>query len=262
MGHGTVRVEPEGVTLRVTLDRSDIRNAFNDEMLEDLLEVFQGIRTDSETRVVIVTGEGKTFCAGADLHWMRKVVGSSYAENYEDSLRLAQMLHEIYTCPKPVIGRINGAAIGGGTGIVAVCDIAISSEDALFAFSETKLGLSPATISPYLLRKMGERNLREYFLTGERFSARKGVELGLLNEAVTPDALDSAVQAKVESILTGGPAALAASKELLREIGHRSIDENGPYTAEVIAKLRTSSEGQEGMNAFLEKRKPRWVVDR
>ncbi|GAF87724.1 unnamed protein product, partial [marine sediment metagenome] len=174
---------------------------------------------------------------------------------------LAQVLREVYTCPKPVIGRVNGAAIGGGTGLVAVCDIAVASEDAVFALSETKLGLTPAAVSPYLLKRMGERNLREYFLTGERFSAARAAEIGLVNAVVPADALDAAVDAKVNMILTGSPNALAVSKELLREIAERRLDDNGPYTAEVITKLRMSEEGQEGMKAFLAKKNPPWVTE-
>ena len=260
MSHGTVRLTREGAIARVTLARPEVRNAFNDQMLEDLLEVFAALRQDADVRVVLLTGEGQSFCAGGDLHWMKRVVSYTYQESYEDSLRLARMLREIYSCPKPVIGRINGAAVGGGTGVVAVCDIAIASEEAFFAFSETKLGLTPATISPYLLRRMGEKNLREYFLTGERFSAARAAEMGLVNAVVPADQLDAAVGAKVKMILTGGPAALAAAKELIRGISERSLDENGPYTAEEISRLRTSDEGQEGMNAFLGKRKPRWVA--
>ncbi|MGD2111217.1 MAG: enoyl-CoA hydratase/isomerase family protein [Phycisphaerae bacterium] len=261
MSHGTVRLTRDGAIARVTLARPDIRNAFNDQMLADLLEVFRALRADDGVRVVVLTGEGKAFCAGADVHWMKRVVEYTYNESYEDSLNLANMLRELYTCPKPVIGRINGPAIGGGTGLVAVCDIAIASEDAVFAFTETKLGLTPAAISPYLLRRMGEKNLREYFLTGERFSANQAADMGLVNEAVHADQLDESVDAKVQAILTGGPNALAVSKELLREIGERSLVENGPYTAEVITKLRMGDEGQEGMKSFLEKRKPRWVAD-
>ena len=259
MAHGTVRLTREGAVARVTLNRPDVRNAFNDQMLEDLLEFFIAIRDDRDLRVVLLTGEGKSFCAGADLHWMKRVIAYTYEENYEDSLKLARMLREVYTCPKPVIGRVNGSAIGGGTGVVAACDIAIASEDAIFGFSETKLGLTPATISPYLLKRMGERNLREYFLTGERFSAARAAEMGLVNAVVPADQLDAAVHAKIDMILTGGPEALAVSKELIREIAERSLDENGPYTAEVISRLRISEEGQDGMNAFLDKRKPRWV---
>ncbi|MBN2560639.1 MAG: enoyl-CoA hydratase/isomerase family protein [Phycisphaerae bacterium] len=261
MTHGTIRLARDGAVARVVLNRPDVRNAFNDQMLEDLIEVFAAIRDDAGVRVVVLTGEGKTFCAGADLHWMKRVVNYTYEENYEDSLRLARMLREVYTCPKPVIGRVNGPAIGGGTGLVAVCDIAIASEEAVFAFTETKLGLTPATISPYLLKRMGEKNLREYFLTGERFSAERAVEMGLLNAVVPADQLDPAVDARIKMILTGGPKALAGSKELIREISERSIEDNGPYTAEVISKLRMSDEGQDGMNAFLGKKKPRWIDD-
>lgn len=259
MSETTVRLEREGATAKVTLNRPDIRNAFNSEVLAGLLDVFTLLRRDDSVRCIVLTGQGQAFCAGADLHWMKRVVNYTSEENYADSLRLAQMLREIYTCPKPVIGRINGPAIGGGTGVVAVCDIAIASEEAFFAFSETKLGLTPAAISPYLLKRMGERNLREYFLTGERFSAARAVELGLVNAAVPRDQLDEAVQAKVQMILSGGPAALAVTKNLIHQIGEKTISENGPYTAEVITALRMSTEGQEGMRAFLEKRKPGWI---
>ncbi len=262
MSNETVRLERKGAIARVTLNRPDIRNAFNDEVLQGLLDAFGALRDDPQVRVVILTGEGKAFCAGADLHWMKRVVHYTREENYDDSLRLARMLREIYTCPKPVIGRINGPAIGGGTGVVAVCDIAIGAADAFFAFSETKLGLTPAAISPYLLKRMGERNLREYFLTGERFDAPRAVELGLLNAAVPPARLDEAVDAKVKLILSGGPEALAASKELLHRVDDQTREQNEPYTAEVITALRMSDEGQEGMNAFLDRRKPRWVTDK
>lgn len=259
MIHGTVRLERHGALARVVLDRPQIRNAFNDEMLIDLRETFVTLRDAADVRVIVLTGAGQTFCGGADLHWMKRVVDYTREENYVDSLTLTQMLHEIYTCPKPVIGRINGPAIGGGTGLVAVCDIAIASADAFFAFTETKLGLTPAAVSPYLLKRMGERHLREYFLTGERFSAERAVELGLVNAAVPPEKLDATVDAKANLILSGGPEALAVSKELIREIGERSLTANGPYTAEVITGLRMSAEGQAGMQAFLEKRKPRWI---
>lgn len=261
MNEPTVRLRLDGPVARVTLNRPNIRNAFNDEMLAGLLDAFARIRDDEQARVVVLTGAGKAFCAGADLHWMKRVVDYTYEENYEDSLRLANMLREVYTCPKPVIGRINGPAIGGGTGMVAVCDIAIAAESAFFGFSETKLGITPAAISPYLLKRMGERNLREFFLTGERFTAARAFQLGLVNAAVPDGELDDAVEAKIKLILTGGPKALAVSKDLIRSISEKMLDDVGPYTAEVIARLRMSDEGQDGMNAFLEKRKPRWVAD-
>ncbi|MBM3317047.1 MAG: enoyl-CoA hydratase/isomerase family protein [Candidatus Eisenbacteria bacterium] len=259
MAQETVRVERAGEVARVVLARPEIRNAFNDEMLSGLLAAFAALRADDAVRVVVLTGAGEAFCAGADLHWMRRVVEYSREESYADSLRLAEMLREVYTCPKPVIARVQGPAIGGGTGLVAASDIAIASEDAFFAFTETKLGLTPAAISPYLLKRMGERNLREYCLTGERFGARRAVELGLVNAAVPAGELDAAVEARIALLLSGGPTALAVSKELIRGIGERTVEENGPYTAEVIARLRRGDEGQEGMRAFLERRKPRWA---
>ncbi len=259
MAHGTVSYVEDGAVARVTLSRPDIRNAFDDRMIEDLTEIFSSISSSDQIRVAVLTGEGKAFCAGADLNWMRKVIDYTFEENYEDSLRLARMLRRIYDCPKPVVGRINGHAIGGGTGLVAVCDISIASENAVFAFSETKLGLTPAAISPYLLKRMGERNLRRYFLTGERFSAREAVALGLVNESVPAERLDQRVGEIVAAIMTGGPEALGVSKDLIRDISERSLDENETYTADVIARLRMSAEGQEGMAAFLEKRRPNWI---
>ena len=259
MAHGTVRLTCEGAVARIALSRPDVRNAFNDQMLDDLCEVFAKIREDSVLRIAVLTGEGECFCAGADVNWMKRVIEYTYEENYQDSLNLALALRDVYTCPKPVIGRINGPAIGGGTGLVAVCDIAIACEEAVFAFTETKLGLTPATISPFLLKRMGERNLREYFLTGERFSAARAVEMGLVNAAVPADELDAAVNSKIDMILTGGPQALAASKEVILEASERSLSESAPYTADVLSRLRVSAEGQEGMNAFLSKRKPQWV---
>lgn len=261
MSHETICLTRDGAVARITLNRPDVRNAFNERMLEELIEVFAAVRDDANMRAVVLTGEGKSFCAGGDLHWMKRVVAYTHEESYEDSLKLTQMLHDVYTCPKPVIGRINGSAIGGGTGVVAACDIAIASDSAVFGFSETKLGLTPAAICPYLLKRMGERNLREYFLTGERFSATRAEQMGLINAVVPPDELDEAVNAKIDMVLTGGPQALAVSKELIREVGERSLDDNGPYTAELISRLRLSEEGQEGMNAFLEKRKSRWVEE-
>jgi methylglutaconyl-CoA hydratase len=259
MSHGTVRFTADGAVGRVTLARPDLRNAFNDEMLADLRAVFAQIREREDVRVVVLTGEGKAFCAGADLTWMKRVLDATYEENVADSLELVGMLNDVYACPKPVIGRVNGPAVGGGTGLVAACDIVLAAADAVFAFSETKLGLTPAAISPFLLKRMGERHLRRLFLTGERFSAERAAAAGLVDEVVPAAELDERVAAVVAQVLTGGPAALGVTKELIREIADRTLADNGPYTAEVIARLRMSDEGQEGMTAFLQKRKPRWV---
>jgi methylglutaconyl-CoA hydratase len=259
MSHATVRTSRDGPTCRVSLARPEIRNAFDDRMLADLRAAFAEIRDDDGIRMVVLTGEGAAFCGGADLNWMKRVVDYSFEENLTDSLALAETLREIYSCPKPVVGRVNGAAVGGGTGLVAVCDIAIGVQSAVFAFTETKLGLTPAAISPYLLKRMGERNLREYFLTGRRFTAPEAVALGLLNEAVPDAQLDERVAAISAQITSGGPRALAETKALIQGIAERTLEENGPYTAEVIARLRMSAEGQEGMNAFLGKRRPSWT---
>jgi methylglutaconyl-CoA hydratase len=256
-----VRVGQQGPVARVTLARPDIRNAFNDVMIRELREVFAALGADDGVRVVVLTGEGKAFCAGADLHWMRRVLKYTYEENYEDSLNLARLMREVYDCPKPVVGRINGAAIGGGTGLVAVCDIPVASERAIFSFSEVKIGLVPACISPYVLKRVGERYGREYFLTGERLDARKALQCGLINRVVPHDQLDAEVDELVQALTTSGPSALATCKRMVREVGDMSLDEAGPATAEMIARLRMGDEGQEGMSAFLERRKPAWRPD-
>jgi len=253
----TIKVE-SGLVARVTLNRPEIRNAFNDIMIRELREAFTAIEQDDSTRVVILTGAGKAFCAGADLHWMRKVVDYTYEQNYEDSLELARLMRQIYDCPKPVVGRINGPAIGGGTGLVAVCDIPVASEDAVLSFSEVKIGLVPACISPYVLKRVGERYGREYFLTGERLTAQKALQCGLVNRVVPADELDATVEGLVKHLISSGPAALATCKRMVREVGDMDLDTAGPATAEMIARLRMSAEGQEGMAAFLERRKPAW----
>jgi len=253
----TIKVQT-GVVTRVTLNRPDIRNAFNDTMIRELREAFSAIEQDASARVVVLTGAGKAFCAGADLHWMRQVVEYTYEQNYEDSLNLAKLMRQIYDCPKPVVGRINGPAIGGGTGLVAVCDIPVASEDAVLSFSEVKIGLVPACISPYVLKRVGERYGREYFLTGERLTAQKALQCGLVNRVVPAQELDATVDGLVEHLISSGPAALATCKRMVREGGDMDLDTAGPATAEMIARLRMSEEGQEGMAAFLERRKPAW----
>ncbi|MGB9721828.1 MAG: enoyl-CoA hydratase/isomerase family protein [bacterium] len=246
---------------RVILNRPEVHNAFNDKMIEELSLVFDEIEKNEALRVVLLSGEGKSFCAGADLNWMRRVKDYSYEENLKESLALADMLYKIYSCSKPTIARVQGYAIGGGTGLVAVCDIAVASMDAKFSFSEVKLGLIPACISPYVVKKCGEGRCREFFLTGERMSAEKALNAGLVNIMVPPDALDKAVEGLVNQLLSSGPEAIKKCKELLRNVSGMSVDEFKRYTAEVIAQMRISDEAQEGMSAFLEKRKPKWVSE-
>jgi methylglutaconyl-CoA hydratase len=255
----TIRIERQGPVARVVMCRPDIRNAFNDQMIKELRQAFAELGQDSALRVVVLTGEGKAFCAGADLNWMRRVVAYTYEENLEDSLHLANLMREIYDFPRPVIGRINGAAIGGGTGLVAVCDIPVAVDTAVFAFSEVKLGLVPACISPYLLKRLGERYGREYFLTGERLSAQRALECGLVNRVAKAEELDAVVQGYVDQLLTSGPDALATCKRMVQAVADQSLDEAGPFTADMIAQLRMGKEGQEGMAAFLERRKPNWI---
>jgi methylglutaconyl-CoA hydratase len=255
----TVRLEVSGRVARVTLARPDIRNAFNEVMIRELRQVFGQLRGEAGVRAVVLSGEGSAFCAGADLHWMRRVLEYSYEENLKDSLELAHLMREIYELPRPVVGRINGPAIGGGTGLVAVCDIAVASDQAVFSFSEVKIGLVPACISPYVLKRVGERFAREYFMTGERLTARKALECGLVNRVVPAAELDRTVEELLEKLCSSGPQALATCKRMVREVAEMDLDRAGPATAEMIAKLRMSDEGQEGMSAFLERRKPRWV---
>lgn len=257
----TILYNIEKNTARVTFNRPEVHNAFNDTMINELAIVFDDIDKNKDIRVVVLTGAGKSFCAGADLNWMRRVKDYSYEDNLKESLDLAEMLYKIYASPKPTIARVNGAAIGGGTGLVAVCDIAIAAVSAKFSFSEVKLGLIPACISPYVLKKCGEGKCREFFLTGERLTAEKACAAGLLNAVVPLEEIDSTVGDVVNQLISSGPEAIKKCKELLHSVPTLSFDDVKKYTAEVIAQLRVSKEGQEGMAAFLEKRKPRWTKD-
>jgi methylglutaconyl-CoA hydratase len=243
----------------ITLNRPEVHNAFNEVMIAELTEIFEEIPKDDQVRVVVLTGEGKSFSAGADLNWMKKMINYSYEQNLDDSLKLAELFYLMYSLPKPIIARVNGAAIGGGTGLVAVCDIAIASENAKFSLSEVKLGLVPACISPYVIRKVGEGRCREFFLTGERLTARRALEAGLVNLVAPLERLDQAVQEKAAQLISSGPNALAMCKELLKNVPGMDFEKAKTYTADMIARMRIGDEGQEGMNAFLEKRKPKWT---
>ena len=247
----------EGVA-HVIFNRPEVHNAFNDIMIRELISVFDEIEKRSDVRIVVVTGRGKSFCAGADLNWMRRVKDFSYEDNLRESLELSDMLYKIYSSSKPTIAKVNGAAIGGGTGLVAVCDIAVAASSAKFSFSEVKIGLIPACISPYVLKKCGEGKCREFFLTGERITAERALAAGLVNKVVEGEALDQAIDELIKQLVSSGPEAIARCKELLRVVPRMSYDEVKKYTAEVIARIRVSEEGQEGMNAFLEKRRPKW----
>lgn len=255
----TIQVEREGRVVRLWLNRPEVRNAFNAVMIRELREALEDVRRDEASRVVVLSGRGTAFCAGADLNWMREIIRFSYEQNLEESLDLAGALHDLYALPKPTIARVNGPAIGGGTGFVSACDIVVASTEAKFGLSEVKIGVVPAAISPYVVRRMGESRARQYFLTGERLDARRALEIGLVNIIAEPGKLDETVDACVGSLLSSGPEALASAKELLRRVPGMDFEEAKRFTAEMIARLRVSAEAQEGMAAFLEKRKPKWA---
>jgi methylglutaconyl-CoA hydratase len=258
-GSRTVRVETAGKIGRVTFCRPEVHNAFNDQVIDEMTFAFKRLKTDPDVRVVILSGDGKSFCAGADLNWMRRVKDSAFEDNLDEARRLADLFWDIYSFPKPVIGRINGAAIGGGTGFVAVTDIAVAAQSAVFSFSEVKIGVVPACISPYVIRRVGEGKAREFFLTGERLTSDRALEAGLVNRVVPDEMLDATVNGLVESLLSSGPEAIRVCKELLQTVPALMVDDFKEYTARVIADLRQSPEGQEGMDAFLNKRKPKWT---
>jgi methylglutaconyl-CoA hydratase len=257
----TILVENRGKTAWLTLNRPQVHNAFNAVMIRELAEALKAVNSDETVRIVVLTGAGESFCAGADLNWMREIIHFSFEENLRESLALAELLHAIYLLPKPTIARVNGATIGGGNGLFSACDIAVASDRARFGLSEVKIGLVPAAISPYVIRRIGESAARELFLTGERFDAGRALALGLVNRVVRHEELDAKTEVLVNLLLSSGPEAMAKSKELLQKVPAISLEEAKAYTAEVIARLRISPEGQEGMAAFLEKRKPRWAKD-
>jgi len=255
----TIAVEREGKLARLWLDRPDVHNAFNSAMIRELRAVLRDLREDAAVRIVVLSGKGKSFCAGADLNWMREIIRFSYEQNLQESLELADFLYELYALPKPTIARVNGAAIGGGAGFLSACDIVVASAEAKFGLSEVKIGLVPACIAPYVVRRTGESLARQYFLTGERIDAHRALEIGLANAVVEPERLDAKVEEIASLLISSGPEALASCKELLRRVPGMGFEEAKRFTAEMIAGLRVSREGQEGMAAFLEKRKPQWA---
>jgi methylglutaconyl-CoA hydratase len=242
----------------VALNRPTQHNALTPVLLEQLTAVFHHFSTRREIRVIVLTGNGRSFCAGADLKYMRAAADYDFAANVSDSKVIFDLMQTINNCPKPVIGRINGAAIGGGVGLVAVCDITVAVERARFAFSEVRLGVVPAVISPFVLAKIGTGHGRELFLTGERFDARRARQIGLVQQVVAEDELDTAVSHYIEQLLRAAPAAQTVVKELIRTVVGRPPGEVRDFTANMIAQRRASDEGREGMSAFLEKRDPDW----
>ena len=258
--HLQLRHHDDGLTV-VTLNRPDLHNAFNDEMIAELTDVFAGMGGDDKVRVIVLSAAGKSFCAGADLNVMRAMKEAGLDENKAQAERLATMFDTINTCPKPVIGRVHGAALGGGIGLVAVCDYVIATANAQFGLTEARLGIVPGVISPYVIAKIGESYARAYFLSGMRFNAGQARYIHLVHEVVGDEAeLDNRVSAIVDEYLQAGPQAAARAKQLIAELPKQhDLAARKAFTSQMIAEARASDEGQEGMDAFLAKRKPKWA---
>ncbi|MDF2465874.1 MAG: Unsaturated acyl-CoA hydratase [Ramlibacter sp.] len=245
----------------VTLNRPEVRNAFNDEVIAEVTAVFSELAERTEVRCIVLTGNGPAFCAGADLNWMKRMAGYTRDENVADAVALANMLKGVYRCPKPTIARVQGDVYAGGTGLVAACDIAVSVDTAQYCLSEVKLGLIPATISPYVIRAMGARAAHRYFLTAERFSAAEALRIGFVHEVVPAAQLDAKVAEIAQSLLLAGPAALKACKALVQDVAEKDITQLLiDRTVQGIADIRVSDEGREGIQSFLGKRKANWLT--
>ncbi|KPF48929.1 enoyl-CoA hydratase [beta proteobacterium AAP121] len=250
---------PSPFVAEVWLNRPEVRNAFNDGVIAELTMAFRTLGADRELRAIVLGGHGKAFCAGADLSWMRAMADYSWAQNHADASALAEMLWTVYSCPVPVVGRIQGDCYAGGVGLAAVCDVLIAAEGVHFCLSEAKLGLLPATIGPYVVKALGEQASRRYFTTAERFSAQRALALGFVHEVVAPEALDAQVAETVAALVANGPAAVRACKQLVKDVAGRPIDAAlRDDTARRIADIRASAEGREGVQAFLNKRDPAW----
>jgi methylglutaconyl-CoA hydratase len=260
MSYTTLDIVIADKVATVTLNRPDVRNAFNETTIAELALAFDEVGRNELVRAVVLAANGPAFCAGADLNWMKKMAGYSHAENNADAMQLADMLRTIYLCPKPVVARVQGDCYAGGMGLVSACDIVVAVEEANFCLSEVKLGLIPATISPYVIKAMGEQAARRYFITAERFNAQEARRIGLAHEVVASGELDATVSGIVKALVNNSPNAVKQAKVLVRDVvGVPVTDALLADTAERIAGIRASSEGREGVASFLEKRKPSWL---
>ncbi len=258
-GERVVEVTRRGAVATVTIRRPEVHNAFDEHVIGQLAEAFSRVSTEAGTRAVILTGEGRSFSAGADLPWMRRAASFSETENQRDAAALAAMLRGVAECPIPVVAKVQGGAFGGGAGLVAATDIAVAAESARFGFTEVRLGLVPATIAPHVVEKIGAGNARRYFLTGDRFDAEEARAIGLVHLVASEEELDTAVDSVVRAILAGGPDAQRICKELIRNVRTNNAEVDS-YTASLIAAVRGGAEGREGVAAFLEKRSPEWAA--
>jgi methylglutaconyl-CoA hydratase len=255
-----IQIEREGFVGRVWLSRPEVRNAFNAELIAELAAAFSALGADAGVRAIVLGGRGKAFCAGADLGWMREMADYNWEQNRADAGRLAEMLWSIYSCPVPVVGRVHGDCYAGGVGLAAVCDIVVAAEPVTFCLSEARLGLLPATISPYVVRAMGEQAARRYFVTAERFSAAEAKAMGFVHELCAAEAIDAVVDGLVATLVANGPMATRACKKLVQDVAGRPVDAAlRADTAGRIADIRASAEGREGVQSFLQKRKPAWL---
>ena len=252
-------IQQDGPVVRVVLNRPEVRNAFNEELIAELTAWAESVVAGGSARVAVLSGAGTVFCAGADLTWMSKMVASTHEENVRDARAMARMFEALDRLPIPLIGRIHGAALGGGAGLAAVCDIVVATQDASFAFTEVKLGILPAVISPFVLAKIGRSAARELFLTGARFSAARASEIGLVHAVGEEQELDRVIAKYVNDLVTSAPEAVAAAKQLIAQVATRTPTNATEYTIDAIAERRVSPEGQEGMRAFLAKRPPSWT---
>lgn len=260
MTYTTLTIEREGRVATVTLNRPDVRNAFNETTIAEIRQAFSELGDDAALRAIVLAANGPAFCAGADLNWMKKMAGYTHAENHADALQLAEMLRTIYLCSKPVVAKVQGDCYAGGMGLVAACDIIVAVEEANFCLSEVKLGLIPATISPYVIKAMGENASRRYFLTAERFGAQEALRIGFAHEVVSAGALDAKVAEIVKALVNNSPNAVQQAKVLVREVAGQEVNDGLlADTAERIAQIRASDQGREGVASFLEKRKPAWL---
>ena len=256
----TLEIERDGHVACVWLNRPDVRNAFNDSVIAELRSAFDTLGADASLRAIVLGGRGKAFCAGADLSWMKAMAGYTWEQNRADAQALADMLWAIWRCQVPVVGRIHGDCYAGGVGLAAVCDVLVAADGVTFCLSEAKLGLLPATISPYVIRAMGEQAARRYFVTAERFSAAQAAAMGFVHEVCAPDALDAKVDEIVAALVANGPMALRACKALVQDVAGQPLDAAlREETARRIADVRASDEGREGVQSFLGKRKPTWL---
>ena len=258
MGYETIEVTKKGTTAFVALNRPEVHNAMNEQLMIELTQCMKKLSTDSTVRAIVLTGKGKSFCAGADLHWMKSMVHYSKEENIKDSRLLLDLFETIHACPKPVIGRINGHAFGGGLGLIAVCDITIAVPELKFAFSEVNLGIIPSVISTFISTRMKPADMRRLFITGERFDTSAAHNLGLIDIVVSLDQLDEKVNFYLDQVHSSGPQAIKEIKHLIYTLQNKDLSEYKEFTVEKIAELRISEEGQEGITSFLEKRSPKW----